>query len=119
MRQTNEDRLPPDLERLAAQLRAERPEASPLDLDAIKTRAIRHAAASAPTKGRLMKSRLVSILVAGGVLLGGAGGVMAATGGIPGNAGPSSAAKSQYCPPSSPSPGKPKGQPGGNKCGGH
>jgi hypothetical protein len=120
MRQTNGDRLPPDLERVAERLREERPEASPLDLDRIKTRAISQAAKSPPMKGPLMKSRLVSILVAAGILFAGAGGVMAATGGIPGNAGStSSAAKGQYCPPNSPSPGKPKHHGGGNKCGHH
>ena len=67
-----------------------------------------------------MKSRLASILVVAGLLVGGTSGVLAATGGIPGSGGNSnSAANSQYCPPSSPGAGKPKHGEGGNKCGHH
>jgi hypothetical protein len=112
MRQMNGKRLPRDLEQIAERLREERPEASPLDLDRIKTMAIRRAAESAPRKGHLMKSRLVSVLVAAGILVGGAGGVMAATGGVPGSGHSSdSSSKDQYgggggggggeCPPAS------------------
>ena len=108
----NGKRLPPDLEQVAERLREERPEASPLDLDRIKTMAIQRAAESAPKKGLVMKSRLVSVLVAAGILVGGTGGVMAATGGIPGSGHSSnSSSKDQYggggggggqpCPPAS------------------
>jgi hypothetical protein len=65
-----------------------------------------------------MKSRLASILVVTGLVVGGTSGVLAATGGVPGSGGgSSSASKSQYCPPSSPGAGKPKHVDGGNKCG--
>jgi hypothetical protein len=122
MRQLNGKRLPPDLEQVAELLREERPAASPLDLDRIKTLAIRRAQASAPRKGPLMKSRLVSVLVAAGILVGGAGGVMAATGGIPGSGHTSSSSSNdQYgggqgnvpCPPGSQN-GQGHGQGGGN-----
>jgi len=112
MRQLNGKRLPQDLEQIAERLREERPETSPLDLDRIKTLAIRRAAANAPMKGHGMKPRLVSVLVAAGILVGGAGGVMAATGGVPGSGhSSSSSSNDQYgggggggdkpCPPAS------------------
>jgi hypothetical protein len=120
MKQPNEERLPAELEEFGQRLRDERPQPSPLELDRIKTRAMTQAsrAASPRMKGRPMKSRLASILVVAGLLVGGTSGVLAATGGIPGSGGNSnSAANSQYCPPSSPGGGKPKGGEGGNKCG--
>ena len=74
--------------------------------------------ASLRMKGTFMKSRIVSILVAFGLVVGGTTGVLAATGGIPGSGGSSSSAPNkQYCPPSSNNPGSPKHQGGGNKCG--
>ena len=97
MRQTHGKRLPRDLEQIGERLREERPEASPLDLDRIKTLAIQRAAANAPMKGHGMKPRLVSVLVAAGILVGGAGGVMAATGGVPGSGhSSSSSSNDQY-----------------------
>ena len=56
-----------------------------------------------------MKSRFASVAIALGLVFGGAGGVMAATGGLPGSGGSSaSAPNNQYCPPSSNNPGAPK-----------
>jgi hypothetical protein len=121
MRQSHDEEwLLAELRELGERLRDERPKPSPLELDRIKTRAMKQASrvASPRMKGAPMKSRLVSILVVAGLLVGGTSGVLAATGGIPGSgAGSSSAAKTQYCPPSSPGGGKPKHGEGGNKCG--
>jgi hypothetical protein len=122
MRQSNEERLPAELEEFGQRLSDERPQPSPLELDRIKTRAMTQAsrATSPRMKGRPMKSRLASILVVSGLVVGGTTGVLAATGGVPGSGGSSgSASKTQYCPPSSPGGGKPKHGEGGNKCGHH
>jgi hypothetical protein len=111
MRQSHEEKLPAELEEFGQRLRDERPQPSPLELDRIKTRAMAQAsrAASSRMKGTPMKSRLVSILVVAGLVVGGTGSVLAATGGIPGSAGTSgSASKTQYCPPTSPGAGKEK-----------
>src|SRR5213592_374736 len=107
----NEKRLPPELEELGARLRDERPEASALELDRIKSRVLMLASRSASRqgKGSFMKSRLATIVVVFGLLAGGAGGVFAAAGGNPGSGGSSgSAPQKQYCPPSSNNPGIPK-----------
>ena len=122
MRQSNEEWLPAELEEFGRRLRDDRPQPSPLELDRIKTRAMTQAsrAASPRMKGTPMKSRLASILVVTGLVVGGTSGVLAATGGVPGSGGSSgSASKTQYCPPSSPGGGKPKHGEGGNKCGHH
>lgn len=120
MTQSNEKSLPAELEQFGQRLRDERPQASPLELDRIKTRAMTQAtrAASVRMKGTFMKSRLAGILVVLGLLVGGTSGVLAASGGVPGSGGSSgSAPNNQYCPPSSNGAGKPKHQDGGNKCG--
>ena len=93
MRQPNEERLPVELEEFGQRLRDERPQPSPLELDRIKTRAMTQAsrATSPRMKGRPMKSRLASILVVAGLLVGGTTGVLAATGGIPGSGGTATA----------------------------
>jgi hypothetical protein len=119
MTQSNERWLPAELKQLGERLRDERPQASPLELDRIKARAMTRAsrAASVRTNGTFMRSRLVGILVVLGLVVGGTSGVLAATGGIPGSGGSSgSAPNNQYCPPSSNDAGKPQHD-GGNKCG--
>ena len=83
---------------MVARLREERPEASALELDRIKQRAIAQAARPARAsiirpKGMPMKSKLVAFFAMLGLLLGGTGGVIAATGGD-GDVG--SAAKKEY-----------------------
>jgi len=56
-----------------------------------------------------MKSKFATAAIALGLVFGGAGGVMAATGGLPGSGGSSaSAPNNQYCPPASNNPGQPK-----------
>src|SRR4051794_13416228 len=100
MENENEKRLSAELEELGARLRAERPEASALELDRIKSGVLMRASrdASRQGKGSFMKSRLATILVAFGLLVGGVGGVYAATGGNPGSGGSSgSAPNNQYC----------------------
>lgn len=77
MRPFHEESLPPDLLEVARRLRAERADASPLDLDHIKTRAMARASAS-PRKGLFMRSRIVSLaLVLGLIGSGSTAGVIA------------------------------------------
>ena len=109
MRNSDNHRLPPELEELGNRLRDERPEATPLELDRMKTAAMARASRSFSRQGKgpIMKSRLAGVLVAGAVIVGGTGGVMAATGGNPGSGGSSaSAPNNQYCPPTSNNPGQ-------------
>ena len=98
-----ENRLPEDLQEVADRLRTHRHEASALELDRIKTRAMASAASSRP-KGSVVKSRITVALLSLGLMAGGTGGVLAAKGGTPAKG---SAGKSQY------SNGKKCGQPGG------
>ena len=123
MANRHEDQLPPDLADIAAQLRAERPTATPLELDRIKLQAKSQRARGAGTlfprmKGTPMRSRAVTLILTV-LLIGGttAGGLAAAGGGHNG----SSSAGDQY------RPGKgcgdknhqhtgPPGNPSNNKC---
>src|SRR4051812_23379768 len=59
------------------------------------------------------RSRIVPGVLVGGLVLAGGGTVIAAVGG---SSSPGSAAKAQYCPPTSPQGGQPQGGPG-NDCG--
>ena len=90
----NEDSLPGDLREVAERLRSERAEASSLDLDRIKTRAVASAATSR-TKGFQVKSRSIATLLTLALMAAGTGGVIAASsgGGTGGNA-----STSQYKP---------------------
>jgi hypothetical protein len=118
------ERIPQGLGEIAGLLHNRRPEAGPLDLDRIKLRAKAQgkAARRLPAlqfgKGNgFMRSRVVSLLLVTG-LLGGGTGALAAVGGPPfdvlsNNEG---ASNSQYCPPTSQQPGKPK-KPGPARCG--
>ena len=92
-----------DLEDVAQRLREHRPEASALELDHIKTRAMARAASSRP-RGTVMKTRLLAALASLALMAGATGGVIAATGGTPGS---NNAAKGQYG-----QPGKGCGNPG-------
>jgi hypothetical protein len=90
------DRLPDDVLDVVQQLRANRPEASALELDQIKQRARAKALRpSTRTKGHLLRSRLTVALLSLGLMVGGTGGVIAAKGG---NGKGNGAAKSQYKP---------------------
>jgi hypothetical protein len=77
---------------VAQRLREHRPEASALELDQIKTRAMARAASSRP-KGAVLRTRLLVALCSLGLMAGGTGGVIAAKGGNPGKG---SASKGQY-----------------------
>ena len=81
-------------------------------------RAAKEGSTSARTR-RPVRSRLVSPVLAAALFVAGFAAVAGGTGEIPFSSGGSNAssANSQYCPPSSPAAGKPKKQPGGNKCG--
>ena len=115
------ERLPLELREIADLLQDERPEATALELDRIKLRA--KAARGRPAligKGNgFMRSRVVSILVVAGLLGGGTGAMAAAGGPSPFRVFSSDhegASNSEYCPPTSHAPGKPK-KPGPAKCG--
>ena len=78
----NSNDLTPDLETVARRLRDERPEASGLELDRIKRRAISRASAGrgvwAPKKGLFMKPRIaVAFVLAIGLLTSGTGATLA------------------------------------------
>lgn len=98
-----------DLEDVAQRLRENRPEASALELDHIKMRAMAKAASSRP-RGTVLKTRLLAALASLALMAGATGGVIAAQGGN-GN-GNGNAAKGQYG-----SPGKGCGHPEGTKTG--
>ena len=89
-----DDRLPDDLRDLAARLRNQRAEATGLELDRMKTRAMAKAASSR-SKGFALRSRGMAAVLTLALMAAGTGGVLA--GGGHGNGGGSSA-KSQYKP---------------------
>ena len=120
----NEKRVPDDLLHVVERLRGERPEASARALDRFKQRAMTRARGARTLgtsgKGKLMRSRLASVVLAVAVL-GGGSGAMAVTGTGPGTVfkhrhSLRSAPQSQYCPPKSQKPGKPK-KPRPARCG--
>src|SRR2546423_14779228 len=74
----NDDGLPEDLTGVEERLRRERAEASALDLDRIKTRAMANAATSR-TKGFQVKSRSIATLLTLALMAAGTGGVIAAS----------------------------------------
>ena len=87
--------LPDDLRRVEERLRRERAEASALDLDRIKTRAVANAASSPRTKGFTVKSRSIATMLTVALMAAGTGGVIAGGGHGDHN---QSASKSQYKP---------------------
>ena len=87
--------VPQELREVAERLHAERHTASPLELDAIKTRAMAGASRSRPKGFALIKSRGIAALLTLALMAGGTGGVIAATGGGGSNG---SASNSQYKP---------------------
>ena len=90
-----EQNLTQELREVAERLRAERPTATPLELDRIKMRAMASASASRPKGFALIKSRGLAAVLTLALMAGGTGGVIAAGGGG-GNNG--SASNSQYKP---------------------
>ena len=91
----NENKLPDGLSEVEERLRSERAEASALDLDRIKMRAMANAAATSRPKGLVLKSRGIAALLAVALMAAGTGGVLAAS--SPGPSGGSSS-DSQYKP---------------------
>ena len=94
MNHLNDESLPGDLREVAQRLHSERHEASALDLDRIKTRAMASAATSR-TKGFNVKSRSIAALLTVALMAGGTGGVIAASNGGTNNG---NASNSQYKP---------------------
>jgi hypothetical protein len=87
MTHSEDERLPPELQDVARTLRAQKPEATALELDRIKRRAMTQASRAtghSPQKGMFMKSRgaLLTVLVMGTMLFG-TGATLAATGNLP------------------------------------
>lgn len=116
------DSIPADLLPLTERLEAERPRPTPYELDGAKLRAMKQASRtrsprSVPRVALMRSRRVVSIALAIGLMTGGTA-VIASSGGPKGASSKSkgSSANSQYCPPSSQQPGKPK-KPGPAKCG--
>ena len=94
MSHLNDPNAPEDLREVVERLHRGRAEASALDLDRIKTRAMASATASRP-KGFIVKSRGIAALLTMALMAAGTGGVIAA-GGSGGSGG--SASNSQYKP---------------------
>jgi len=120
MNHQDRDWIPEDLVEIARALRARRPEADSLELDRIKLRAKGSRRRQVLVSGKgygLMRTRLIGLILAVG-LLGGGTAALAAAGGGPfaGSSKSKASANSQYCPPTSQQPGKPK-KPGPAKCG--
>jgi hypothetical protein len=99
MDHSNRNRTPAELKAIEDALRAERHQATPLELDAIKLQAIRQAERPRTSlkakKGTFMKSRLaLTCLLVAGFMLSTTGATLA----ISGSSGSGSAASSQYQP---------------------
>jgi hypothetical protein len=101
MDHSNRNRTPEELDSIADALRAERHQATPLELDRIKLQAIRQAEQPRPSlyavkKGTFMKSRLaLTLLLVAGFMLSTTGATLAITG----SSGSGSAATEQYVQP--------------------
>src|ERR1700754_5158615 len=100
MDHSNRNRTPAELQEIENALRAERHEASPLELDRIKLQAIRQAERPRTSlkakKGTFMKSRLaLTLLLVAGFMLSTTGATLA----ISGSSGSGSAATNQYVQP--------------------
>jgi hypothetical protein len=105
----NENPVPDDLLHVVERLRDERPQASALELDRIKLRAMaRPREARTSGKGQFIRPGLVSVMLTLGVLAGGVGAMAATDTGLSGvfaqSSTTSSASKAQYCPPKSKNP---------------
>ena len=99
-----------------------RPEPTAVELDRIKLRVLDRAGAGdgrsrAGVRGMLARSRVTPMILTFGILIGFGGAVLSSgigAGPVPGFGDQGSAASSQYCPPTSQQPGKPKNpSPGG------
>jgi hypothetical protein len=90
----DESQLPDGLDEAARHLREHRPEATALELDRIKTRAMAQAASSR-SKGFNVRSRTLAVGLAIALMVGGTGGVIAGGGNGNGNG---NSGSSQYKP---------------------
>ena len=116
MNEFDDHRMDEGLDEVGRRLSRERPWATDLELDRAKVTAMSRAARPRAGAKRGFRPRVVSTLVAAGLLVVGAIGVGAGSGGLPSvSFTQSKSVNSQYCPPSSPGAGKPKN--GANKCG--
>jgi len=105
MSHSEDERLPPELQDVARTLRARNPEATAVELDRIKRRAMVQASRATgqrPQRGMFMKSRgaFLTVLVMGAMLFG-TGATLAATGNLPlvsdsSKSSPKSAQAAQY-----------------------
>jgi hypothetical protein len=115
---------PPELLPIVERLQHEKPRASAVELDRAKLRAISRASSGrsrrqiGSTSGPLLRSRRLANLAVAVALVGGAMGVIAASGTGPFHEASTEfdAASSQYCPPTSQRPGEPK-KPHPQNCG--
>jgi predicted lipoprotein with Yx(FWY)xxD motif len=90
-----DEQFPEELESVAAMLRSHRARPEPLDLDQLKQRALaRH---SRRERRTYMRSRIITVLTAIGLIAGGGGAFALANSSS--TAGGSAASKAQYCPP--------------------
>jgi len=96
--QDNESHLPDDLREVAHRVRAQRVEATPLELDRIKRRALHQASRNPITKeGPFMRKRIAQLITVALLVLG-VGGTFAIAGNGGGTSKPQpSAAQTQYC----------------------
>jgi hypothetical protein len=101
------EQLPEDLEAIGSYLRAARLEATPLELDQLKQRVL--ARAGRPRRVPL-RGRLVTALLAVGLLASSSGAVVASVGQDDGPRLRNVAARSQYCPPPTPGTGEVRGK---------
>lgn len=93
MRDFGQDRLPEDLVRIAERLDRERPAATPLELDRVKSRVRSRVRRGAIAKGTVLKTRLaITMMIVLGVLMSGTGAGLA----LSGSSESGSAAQSQY-----------------------
>jgi hypothetical protein len=105
------------LDEVVRRLQDDRAEATDLELDRAKVHAMSRASRASTERKRGFRPRIVSTLVATGLLAIGAIGIGASSGGLPTvSFTQSSSVNSEYCPESSQQPGKPK-DPGPSKCG--
>ncbi len=101
MDHSNSNRTPEELDSIADALRAERHQATPLELDRIKMQSIRQAEQPRPSlyavkKGTFMKSRLaLTLLLVAGFMLSTTGATLA----VSGSSSSGSAAENQYTQP--------------------
>jgi hypothetical protein len=120
MSRHDEHSVPPDLQEIARRLEAERPQASDLELDRVKLKAMNAASRSTvparPRLGQLFRSGRLATLSLAIVLMVGGGAVLAKNDGPSKASNSKSSSNSEYCPDSSQQPGKPK-DPGPSKCG--